>query len=78
MSKLKVFVSEVKKLLMMIKDYYNSLSPTGKVIFIIILILLKLGPDMITMPILVRHIKKKTEKKLRSSMSNEEKEKEEN
>ena len=49
----------------------------GKVIFILILVILKLGPDLITMPILIKYIKSKTKKDVLNE-NNEEKEKEEN
>ena len=60
-----------------IKEYFKTLSPTGKIIFILILVVLKLGPDLITMPILVKYIKSKTKKDVLNE-NNEEKEKEEN
>lgn len=43
-------------------DFYKSLSTTKKVIFIIILILAKLGPDMLTYGLIIRYIKSKKKK----------------
>ena len=43
-------------------DFYKSLSTTKKVIFIIILILAKLGPDMLTYGLIVRYIRNKRKK----------------
>ena len=71
------FIRESVSIVKDIKEYFKTLSPVGKVIFILILVVLKLGPDLITMPILIKYIKSKTKKDLLNE-NNEEKEKEEN
>lgn len=43
-------------------DFYKSLSVEKKIIFIIILILAKLGPDVLTYGLIVRYIKSKKKK----------------
>lgn len=74
---IKNLVEEAVAIVKDIKDYFKTLSPMGKVIFIMILVVLKLGPDLITMPILIKYIKSKTKKDVLNE-NNEEKEKEEN
>ena len=74
---IKNLVEEAVAIVKDIKDYFKTLSPMGKVIFILILVVLKLGPDLITMPILIKYIKSKTKKDVLNE-NNEEKEKEEN
>ena len=74
---IKNLVEETVAIVKDIKEYFKTLSPTGKVIFILILVILKLGPDLITMPILIKYIKSKTKKDVLNE-NNEEKEKEEN
>ena len=73
----KNIIKETVSIIKDIKDYFKTLSPMGKVIFILILVVLKLGPDLITMPILIKYIKSKTKKDVLNE-NNEEKEKEEN
>ena len=70
-------IKETVSIIKDVKAYFKTLSPTGKVIFILILVVLKLGPDLITMPILIKYIKSKTKKDVLNE-NNEEKEKEEN
>ena len=74
---IKNLVEETVSIIKDIKGYFKTLSPMGKVIFILILVILKLGPDLITMPILIKYIKSKTKKDVLNE-NNEEKEKEEN
>ena len=74
---IKNIIKETVNIVKDIKEYFKTLSPVGKVIFILILVILKLGPDLITMPILVKYIKSKTKKDVLNE-NNEEKEKEEN
>ena len=74
---IKSLVEETVAIVKDIKEYFKTLSPMGKVIFILILVILKLGPDLITMPILIKYIKSKTKKDVLNE-NNEEKEKEEN
>ena len=74
---IKNIIEETISIVKDIKEYFKTLSPIGKVIFILILVVLKLGPDLITMPILVKYIKSKTKKDVLNE-NNEEKEKEEN
>lgn len=57
-------MNRFKKLLEVIKDYYLSLSPLKKIVFICVLILIKLGPDLILLPMLVKHIQRKKAEKL--------------
>ena len=73
----KNLIKETVSIIKDIKGYFKTLSPMGKVIFILILVVLKLGPDLITMPILIKYIKSKTKKDVLNE-NNEEKEKEEN
>lgn len=54
----------LKKIWVIIKDYYNSLTPAGKILFVCVMILIKLGPDMILFPMLYKHIEKRRIKKL--------------
>lgn len=74
---IKNLITETVSIIKDIKEYFKTLSPMGKVIFILILVILKLGPDLITMPILIKYIKSKTKKDVLNE-NNEEKEKEEN
>ena len=74
---IKKIIEETVDIVKDIKGYFKTLSPMGKVIFILILVVLKLGPDLITMPILIKYIKSKTKKDVLNE-NNEEKEKEEN
>ena len=74
---IKNIIKETVYIVKDIKEYFKTLSPTGKIIFILILVVLKLGPDLITMPILIKYIKSKTKKDVLNE-NNEEKEKEEN
>ena len=74
---IKNLIKETVAIVKDIKEYFKTLSPMGKVIFILILVVLKLGPDLITMPILIKYIKSKTKKDVLNE-NNEEKEKEEN
>lgn len=74
---IKKIIEETVSIIKDIKGYFKTLSPMGKVIFILILVILKLGPDLITMPILIKYIKSKTKKDVLNE-NNEEKEKEEN
>lgn len=74
---IKNIIEETASIIKDIKEYFKTLSPTGKIIFILILVVLKLGPDLITMPILIKYIKSKTKKDVLNE-NNEEKEKEEN
>ena len=74
---IKNIIKETVTIVKYIKGYFKTLSPMGKVIFILILVILKLGPDLITMPILIKYIKSKTKKDVLNE-NNEEKEKEEN
>ena len=71
------FIRETAAIVKDIKEYFKSLSPMGKVIFVLILVVLKLGPDLITMPILIKYVRSKTKKDVLNE-NNEEKEKEEN
>lgn len=74
---IKNLIKETVSIIKDIKEYFKTLSPMGKVIFILILVVLKLGPDLITMQILIKYIKSKTKKDVLNE-NNEEKEKEEN
>lgn len=64
MKKFKENIRIVKRLLKQIKEFYNSLSPFGKIIFILVLIICKLGPDMILFPMLIKWINRRRESKL--------------
>lgn len=67
MKKLKEGIETFKKLVLPIKEYYKSLTPVGKAIFIMVLIICKLGPDMILFPLLIKWINKKREQKLKKT-----------
>lgn len=43
-------------------DFYKSLSTTKKIMFVSILILAKLGPDVLTYGLIVRYIRNKRKK----------------
>lgn len=43
-------------------DFYRSLPIQKKVVFIIILVLAKLGPDMLTYGLIIRYIRNKRKK----------------
>ena len=64
MNKIKKTIETIKTLLVPIKEYYKSLSPAGKAIFIMVLIICKLGPDMILFPMLIKWINKRRDRKL--------------
>lgn len=57
-------INGLKNIWKLVKEYYNSLTPAGKVIFIMVLVLIKMGPDIIFFPILYKYIDRKKLKKL--------------
>lgn len=59
--KIKRMIERIKILLIEFRGYYQSLSTPKKVIFICVLILAKLGPDVITYGLILRYIRSKKE-----------------
>ena len=57
-------MNRFKKLWECVKDYYLSLSPLKRVVFICVLILIKLGPDLILVPMFYKYIQRKKAEKL--------------
>ena len=52
-------INNIKNMMNEFVEYYNTLNKFQKVIFIIVVALMKMGPDFITIPLLLKYIRKK-------------------